>query len=141
MSSILLNILSIVFFLISSQNSGEINLQIQGAKSDKGVIRVLIFDSKKGYPDQVELAVMFFTVPISDRKSKIKISDLKPGKYSIAAFHDEDENGSINTNPFGYPIEKYGFSNNAKAYFGPPDYEKTAFELKDDRKTILINLR
>jgi uncharacterized protein (DUF2141 family) len=119
MSSILLNILSIVFFLISSQNSGEINLQIQGAKSDKGVIRVLIFDSKKGYPDQVELAVMFFTVPISDRKSKIKISDLKPGKYSIAAFHDEDENGSINTNPFGYPHRKIRVLQQCQSLFWP----------------------
>jgi uncharacterized protein (DUF2141 family) len=141
MSSILFNILSIVLYLSFLQHSGEIDLQVQGAKSDKGVVRVLVFDSKKGYPDQVQLALRSFSTPLSERKCKIKISDLKPGKYSIAVFHDEDENGSINTNPFGYPIEKYGFSNNAKAYFGPPDYEKTVFELKDIRKAIVINLR
>jgi uncharacterized protein (DUF2141 family) len=141
MSAILLNILSIALLLTSLQNSGEIDLQVLGAKSDKGVLRILIFDSKNGYPDQVELAVRSFSLPLSGRKCKIKISNLKHGKYAIAVFHDEDENGSINTNPFGFPIEKYGFSNNAKAYFGPPDYEKTVFELKDDPRSIVINLR
>lgn len=141
MSSILLNILAIALLLTSLQYSGELDLQVLGAKSDNGVVRILLFDSKKGYPDQVELAVRSFSLPLSKRKCRIKISDLKPGKYAIAVFHDEDGNGRVTTNPLGYPIEKYGFSNNVKAYFGPPDYEKTVFELKDDPIAIVIHLR
>ncbi|MFN3998459.1 DUF2141 domain-containing protein [Algoriphagus sp.] len=126
---------------MTSQNSGEIDLHIHEAKSNKGVVRILVFDSEKGYPDKPDLALKSFSAPVVDRKCFFKITDLKPGKYSIAVFHDEDENGKINTNPFGYPLEKYGFSNNAKGYFGPPEYAKTIFELKDERKEILINLR
>jgi uncharacterized protein (DUF2141 family) len=141
MNLILFDFLSIFLISILGQNPGEINLHIHKAKSNKGVVRVLIFDSERGYPDKPELAIKSISAPVFEQKSYIKITDLKPGKYSIAVFHDEDENGKINTNPFGYPIEKYGFSNNAKGYFGPPDFTKTTFELKNERKAILINLR
>lgn len=138
---IYLNFLSLFFFFITSQNSSEIDLHIHEAKSDKGVVRVLIFNSENGYPDKPELALKSFSATLNDRKCFIKIKDLKPGKYSIAVFHDEDGNGKINTNLFGFPVEKYGFSNNVKGNFGPPEFAKTAFELKNERKTVVINLR
>lgn len=123
------------------QNTSVIDLQISGAKSDKGVVRILVFDSDKGYPDQLELAVKSLSIPIVNQKCTVKINDLKPGIYAISVIHDEDSNGELNTNPFGYPLEKYGFSNNPKAYFSAPPFSKAAFELKNEVKTIQIQLR
>jgi len=36
----------------------------------------------------------------------------------------------MDNNFFGVPKEQYGFSNNARALFGPPDFENAAFVLK-----------
>lgn len=141
MISTVLNFLFAVLLSFASQNSSSIDLHIQGAKSDRGVVRILVFDSEKGYPDKPELALQSFSVRVVDRKSSIRINDLKPGMYSISVIHDEDENGELNTNPFGYPLEKYGFSNNAKAYFSAPAFSKAAFELKNEVKKIIIQLR
>ncbi|WP_332912305.1 DUF2141 domain-containing protein [Algoriphagus boritolerans] len=128
-------------FFSAQQNTSVLDLQISGAKSDKGVVRILVFDSENGYPDQLELAVKSLTIPIVKQKCTVKINDLKPGNYAISVIHDEDSNGALNTNPFGYPLEKYGFSNNAKAYFSAPPFSKAAFELKSEVKTIQIQLR
>ncbi|RIW15102.1 DUF2141 domain-containing protein [Algoriphagus lacus] len=124
-----------------NQSTGVIDLQINSAKSDKGVMRILVFKSPKGFPDEIDHSVKALSLRIKDKGSRIEIKDLPPGKYAIAAFHDEDENGKINTNPVGYPIEKYGFSNNAKAYFGPPEFEKASFTLESGIKNVTINLR
>lgn len=123
------------------QNESIIDLQIQGAKSDEGVVRILIFDSEKGYPDKPELAVKNFSLQVVNKKCRVRIEDLPPGTYAISVIHDEDENGELNTNPFGYPIEKYGFSNNAKAYFSAPAFSKAAFELRNEVKQVSIDLR
>lgn len=122
-------------------NTGEIDLHIIGAKSDRGVVRILVFDSEKGFPDKPEFAVKSLSLPVSDRKSNVKISGLPPGNYAIAVMHDEDENGVLNTNPVGYPTEKYGFSTNPKIYFGPPSFEKVTFQVTGEVKHLRIQLR
>lgn len=141
MISLVLNFIFLILFSGASQNAGTIDLHIHGAKSDNGVVRILVFDSEKGYPDNPDLAVKSFSIKVENLKSSIRIVDLKPGTYAITVIHDEDENGKLNTNPVGYPTEKYGFSNNAKAYFSAPAFSKAAFELKQETKHIRIQLR
>ena len=58
------------------------------------------------------------------------IDKLQEGKYSFRLFHDENNNGKLDTNWIGIPTEGYGFSNNAKSSFGPPAFKKTIFDLK-----------
>jgi uncharacterized protein (DUF2141 family) len=141
MNLILSLLISMLFSFIPGQNTSEIDLHIHDAKTNKGVVRILLFDSEKGYPDKPTLALKSFSAPLVDLKCSVKIKDLKPGRYAITVIHDADENGELNTNPLGYPVEGYGFSNNAKAYFSAPAFSKASFELGMERKTIVINLR
>lgn len=141
MISIVLNFYFLVLFSIASPNASVIDLHIHGAKSDEGVVRILVFNSEKGFPDKPELAVKSFSIKVVNRKSSIRIENLKPGKYAISVIHDADKNGKLNTNPFGYPLEKYGFSKNAKAYFSAPAFTKAAFELNNEVKNITVQLR
>ena len=55
-------------------------------------------------------------------------------------YHDENGNGEFDTNLFGFPLENYGFSNNARAIFGPPAYDKAAFRLAEDEQEHVIRL-
>ena len=41
---------------------------------------------------------------------------------------------------FGIPTEDYGFSNNAKASFGPPDYQDAKFLFNRKALTIEISV-
>jgi len=55
--------------------------------------------------------------------------NLPPGEYAISVFHDRDSDEKIKTNLFGIPKDPIGFSNNAKARFGPPKYSDAKFKI------------
>ena len=43
---------------------------------------------------------------------------------------------------FGLPKEKYGFSNDAAVFFGPPSFEESSFNLNEiEIKNMEISLR
>ena len=72
--------------------------------------------------------------PIDNKKSTLVISNLKPGNYAFKYFHDENNNEVLDVRGIGIPKEGFGFSNNAKATFGPPSLKKTIFTVKGDLK-------
>ena len=55
--------------------------------------------------------------------------ELLPGNCSIGIFHDVNLNNKMDDDFVGVPAERLGFSNNAHALFGPPDFEDAAFVL------------
>lgn len=81
-------------------------------------------------------------IPVENSRATIRYTDLSPGNYSVEAFHDQNNNGKLDTNPFGIPREPYGFSNNVRGSFGPPDFELTLFQVSGMTTTkIRILLR
>jgi uncharacterized protein (DUF2141 family) len=77
---------------------------------------------------------------IKDNKCIITFRDLKPGKYAVRYFHDEDLSGVMETNMLGIPKEGYGFSNNAAGPFGPKPFKEWLFDLEKN-KSITIETR
>ena len=59
------------------------------------------------------------------------IYELASGTYAIGIFHDVNLSNKMDNNFFGVPKEQYGFSNNARAFFGPPNFEDAAFKLNN----------
>jgi uncharacterized protein (DUF2141 family) len=137
-------ILSLLFLVVTPAEFKQapiLEVSIQQAKSDKGKIRVLVFSKETGFPDELGQAIKSYSISPKDKSCKIRIEDLPAGTYAISVIHDEDENGSLTTNLVGYPVEKFGFSNNPKVYFAPPTFDKAAFELRGESKQIRIDLR
>ena len=60
--------------------------------------------------------------------------------YALAVFHDENNNGVLDKNALGIPIEPYGFSRNARARFSATPFEDAQFELKG-KQSIDISIR
>ena len=71
----------------------------------------------------------------------IQIEGLAPGRYGIMAFHDKNSDGKLNTLPIGLPTEPYGFSNNARGRFGPPNWQAASFEVRATMVSQSIRLR
>jgi uncharacterized protein (DUF2141 family) len=118
-----------------------LEIQVNQAKSDKGMIRVLIFSKENGFPDQPEKAFKSLSVPPKNKAALFSVTELPVGKYAVSVIHDEDGDGKLNTNAVGYPTEKFGFSNNPKIYFSAPTFDKAAFEFRSEKRRIEINLR
>jgi uncharacterized protein (DUF2141 family) len=119
------------------RNTGAVRIVIDGFDNDNGSARVSLCNSKETYND-TENGFRKAEVKIKDGKAECVFTDLPPGVYTVKVYHDENGNGKLDKSFIGAPTEKYGFSNNARATFGPPKYEEALFKL--DKVQISINI-
>jgi uncharacterized protein (DUF2141 family) len=127
-------LLSICFWLILisdySFSQFRLDIEITEIKNNTGKIMLQLLD-ENGKVRTQEMS------SIKDYKCSFSIADLKPGKYAVRYYHDENLNLKMETNLVGKPVEGYGFSNNVKGKFGPPPFEKWLFEIDGNKKIIL----
>jgi len=134
-------IILLSFSTLQSKEGGEIHLTIQETENDTGVIQMLLFNNKEGFPGTPEKALKRMSIPIKNKKATIILKGIEPGMYAISVFHDEDEDGEMKKNGIGLPLDKYGFSNDPTLIFGPPSFKKSSFEVKNKPIQVEINLR
>lgn len=71
----------------------------------------------------------------------VTVTNLKPGRYAVQLFYDENSNGKVDRMIFGIPREGVGFSNDAKIRLAPPKWEDAVFLFDGEERTINIRLR
>jgi uncharacterized protein (DUF2141 family) len=108
---------------------------IDGFKEPKGKLMVGIYNSDSTFMKKTFRGYM---VDVVDTILEFSL-EMPSGEYAFSIYHDLNENGKLDTGLFGIPTEKYGFSNNAKGYMGPPSYEKSKIVLTDS-VVVRINL-
>jgi len=126
--------------LLFAEETAGMTVTITGLESDKGKVMVAIYNSKDAYKankDRFRQAVL----PISGGKAETTLEGLPPGEYSVSVYHDENDNGKIDTNFIGIPKEAYGYSNNARGKKGPPLYEDTVVTLKEGVLKVDITVK
>jgi uncharacterized protein (DUF2141 family) len=125
-------VLFVFFICISNASLSQykLNIEIVEIRNRTGNIMLQLFDENKKILTR-ELS------PIQANKCSFSIPNLKPGKYAVRYYHDENLNGKMETNLVGKPTEGYGFSNNVTGKFGPPPFEKWLFEINGDKKIML----
>ncbi|RLB87863.1 MAG: hypothetical protein DRH26_14725 [Deltaproteobacteria bacterium] len=117
--------------------TSSVLITIMGFENSSGVAKVAISNSKENWE-----ALNYYSgynFKIID-KQVVKTLVLPQGEYAIKVFHDENGNDELDTRMFGIPKERYGFSNNAKGSFGPPEYKEAVFVLDSRKKEITINI-
>lgn len=116
---------------------GRIKVELLGVRSEKGDLRIALFDSKRGFPGKFERASARGVVAAL---SRVYVFEQVPyGSYAISVTHDENRNGKLDANFLGIPKEGVGASNNPKARFGPPSFDDARFEL--DRQEVVRAVR
>ena len=111
-------------------------MEVQGAKSDRGTIDGGLHSAETTWLKEPAHADRQPASP----KAILVYHDLQPGTYALALFHDENGNGKLDQNVAGVPVERYGFSRDARGRMGPPAFADAAIELSGDM-TITVNLR
>lgn len=56
----------------------------------------------------------------------------------IKAYHDENNNQKLDKNLVGYPLEKWGVSNNIRPPFREPTFEEIKFMAKENVKVKIM---
>ena len=135
---LLVIIFSTNFLLAQEPNTTHaVRITVTNFENIKGKLQVCLTDKKEDFLKQCEYAT---AVTVTNNTISLEIANVKTGVYSISLFHDENNNGVLDTKGFfGIPSEPYGFSNNPSTTFGPPSFEKCTF-LINKNKQISIEL-
>jgi uncharacterized protein (DUF2141 family) len=129
----------------------DLKLVVAGVRSSTGSIMIGLYDSEAHYETALKNASKIGLLNETSRLVGISMrafggtqsavfTGLAPGRYAIIVFHDENDNGKLDTNFFGVPVEGYGFSNNAKAIFGSPSFNEVAVTLDRTDKLVTVDL-
>jgi uncharacterized protein (DUF2141 family) len=120
-------------------DAADLTVTVNGVKEGGGYVIAAIYDGERSFLKRTE-ALASFRIKASQRDVGFALKSLPPGKYAVAAFHDQNDNGKLDADPSGSPIEVYGFSNDARGAGGPPAFAEAAFDLADQAKAISITL-
>ena len=122
-----ISIASISFFS-SAQNT--LSIKITGLKTNSGTVMIKLLDAN-------QKVIKSLKANVENNSSTVNVNNLPSGTYAVQYFHDENNNGKMDTGSFGRPLEGYGYSNDARGFMGPADFEDQIFEIKSDLKITL----
>lgn len=81
----------------------------------------------------------------NDFTATCKIDNLQPGQYAAYVIHDRNQNGKMDANLIGYPLEPLGFSNDIRPQLLPvpksPSWKDTSFVVKPGENRIRIHIQ
>jgi len=125
-----------------TNDASKLTVRVTGARNAKGAIRVGLFQSAEGFPENPWKVYRFEQVAIDPQtlSAQAVFDDLPQGAYAVAVFHDENMDGMLDRNFVGLPKEGYGASNNPKKSMVLPAFEEAKFSLDDEEHIIEIKL-
>ncbi|MEJ2636367.1 MAG: DUF2141 domain-containing protein [Calditrichia bacterium] len=124
---------------VEKSESRGLTVKITGLKNDRGKVMIALCNSEENFSSHEEV-FRGAAVEVVNKEAQAVFKDIPPGEYAVKVFHDQNENGKMDTNFLGIPREKYGFSNNAKGKFGPPKWKDAKFDFVNPDTTLEIRL-
>jgi uncharacterized protein (DUF2141 family) len=101
-------------------------------------VKIAVFNAPEKWPKDPAYSS---TIDVNSPTVTWKINDVPFGDYAVAIFHDENGNGKMDKNLLGIPVEAYGFSNNQRVTFGPPQWEAVKFAVRSPIKDVSIEVK
>lgn len=122
--------------------SGEVIVDVIGLESDQGLLLVALFRDGKGFPSAGAKAFGKRVAKARAGNARVVFRDVPAGPFAVTVHHDADEDYEMDTGLFGAPSEGYGFSRDASAPFGPPDFSDAKLMLApNEKKRVPIHMR
>lgn len=122
--------------------AADLDIEVRGIRSGDGRLYVAVHtsESKSEFP---AASRAFATIQRRAQTGTLRfvLRDLPAGRYAVNAFHDENDNGDLDTNLIDIPSEGYGFANDPNTSFGPAKFDAAAVDVGDAAAVAAMTLR
>jgi uncharacterized protein (DUF2141 family) len=105
--------------------AADLRVVVEGLRSDKGHVNLGLYDDPDKFPGRAGV-IQSGRAKIQAGRAEFTFRDLKPGRYAVSLFHDENDDGQFNRSLIGLPLEGYGFSNNPRVVLSAPSFDACA---------------
>lgn len=126
------------FLAATAAHAADLVVEVNGVEHAKGEILVAVYGQgdtwlRKPRAGQAVVATAGTT--------RVVFRDLPEGDYAAAVFQDLDGDRRLARNSYGMPLEPWGFSNDAAAPYGPPEFDAARVTLTASGMTTAVRLR
>ena len=113
-----------------------VKIDVSGFRTNTGRLYVSIYKDQESFL-KIGKETGTNTVKVNKKDTIVEtcFSGLKPGWYAVALYHDEDDNGKMNSGLFGIPLEPFGLSNNFRPRFSYPKFSQCRFYVPEHGET------
>lgn len=119
----------------SLAGGSRVKAGVQNIRTNQGTVYFTIYNSQKSFNNQSAFASQKATVKFNS--AEVFFQNLPQNTYAIVCFHDANDNGMMDFDSIGKPLEDYGTSAKERP-FGPPMFDDAKFEVKDKDVTFEI---
>ena len=131
--SILAGVMLFISNTITAQNKTSITATVVNVTSDSGKVGFALYNKTTFMMRPLQSK----NAKIENGKSTVIFKNIKAGEYAVICFHDKNDNGRMDFQENGMPLEDYGASNNVMN-FGPPRYDDAKFVVTNKNVTLEI---
>ena len=144
-------IVFLALLVTSAARASELRVTVTDVRSNTGELLIGLYETSDGFVKAIANAET--SGIMADRNRLVGVAmrartgtqlavfaQLPPGQYAVIVVHDENDDGRLDANAFGVPIEGYGFSNDARGFLSAPTFDATAITIGDSDASIAISL-
>ena len=118
--------------------AADLRVTVVDGPAGPSTLYIALFDGAEAFDTTKSVAAQ--TLQAREGGGQVAFLGLPVGRYALRMFADENGNGKLDTNLLGLPIERYGFSNDARGTMGPPGFDAAAFRVDGDT-AVTVHLR
>tara|TARA_B100000886_G_scaffold59031_1_gene36487 strand:+ start:103 stop:528 length:426 start_codon:yes stop_codon:yes gene_type:complete len=134
-------IICALYFISLNVKAGQIKIVVSNVEEKIGTIHFGVYNSPETFLENDSRVLGGYEAVDKVLKDGLLIKDLDEATYALAIYHDKNSNQKFDSF-LSIPQEMYGFSKNAKVFFGPPKFEDASvFVGRDDIVELNIELR
>lgn len=132
-----------LFFIPSAKAgyTGNLEIKLNSLRNTNGRVCLTVFSGPKGFPAGGKGSSLKSSRCVAANSATVTFTNLPLGNYAIAAIHDSNSDGKLNTNPLGVPSEGFGFSNNPPLRFGPASFADSQVFVSGTKTVVQIQMR
>jgi uncharacterized protein (DUF2141 family) len=123
-----------------AQDQATLVIHVQDVSPKGGVVRLGLYDEAR-YPDDDAKALASADVPAQPGETVITLNNIAPGTYAIQTYQDINNNDRMDTSWFGFPLEPFGFSRDAKPKLSKPRFAAVKFEVVPGMNVQTLHLQ
>ena len=92
--------------------AGDLKVTVEGVRSDSGAVMIGLYGSAEGFNEAIKHSaesgllndkgrLVGAAIRAATGVQSIVFTQLRPGRYAVIAFNDENDNGCLDENPWG----------------------------------------
>lgn len=131
-----------VLLVLMTDAAAAANLTVHVTDIDPkgGTLRLSIYD-EVGWSKREDTPIASANVSAVMPVTTVILNNLKPGVYGIKLYQDFNNNDRFDQNFLGIPLERYGFSHDARPFLSQPPFERTKFTVGETDQEMTIKLQ